>query len=457
MDECYWLDSTYTSVKDSGPNRLDGTAYNNAAIDQSNVVVGFSGGFDATSDDYLDIDNNTLLDINGAFTVAAWVYPTQDDDSTTYVDKSDGSKNGWRLNYYHNTNNNTKRVSFSVNDGSGGFDRVHFDIPANWINDWHLLVAVYDGTDIKLYMRDAVNSDINVTENSGGAPDAASNPMRIGSKYNNDRYMIGNIDEVKIWNTALTSEAVNQIYSNEHNGKNFDGTDRNTTVCEATVSANSWELVGVPIDLRNDPKTVSETFQGMSGTYGTDWRVYRRDYSDTNNSSWYTYLASTDGVEFGKAYWLGNKQSEQHWDVNGTQAVDYNSSYNGTADCVANQCVEIDLKSITHDFDTDPDDGTGPYRYNMTGFIGKTPVDWADCRFIINGTVYTPSEAETAGYANKQIWQYNPNSSEADGKGYTTCDDVTPGSCMLVPYKGFWIEMQGPTKDKTVKLLIPKG
>jgi hypothetical protein len=138
--------------------------------------------------------------------------------------------------------------------------------------------------------------------------------------------------------------------------------------------------------------------------------------------------------------------------VNGTQAVDYNSSYNGTADCVANQCVEIDLKSITHDFDTDPDDGTGPYRYNMTGFIGKTPVDWADCRFIINGTVYTPSEAETAGYANKQIWQYNPSG----GKDYTVCDDSTPGNCMLEPYKGFWIELHGPTKDETVKLLIPK-
>jgi len=98
----------------------------------------------------------------------------------------------------------------------------------------------------------------------------------------------------------------------------------------------------------------------------------------------------------------------------------------------------------------------------MTGFVGKSPVNWSDCRLIVsdsdgsNRQVLTPSEAENADYMLKQIWQYNPNSSEADGKGYTTCDDVTPGDCKLVPYKGFWVELHGKTKNKTVKLLIPK-
>jgi hypothetical protein len=158
-------------------------------------------------------------------------------------------------------------------------------------------------------------------------------------------------------------------------------------------------------------------------------------------------------LEFGTAYWLGSKNAES-WNVNDMKAVDYNSTNSA---CTAGTCVEIDLKSVSLDENTEDTNGTGPYRYYMTGFTGKSPVDWADCRIIIDGTAYTPSDAETAGYVNKQIWQYNPNSSEADSKGYTTCDDVTPGSCMLVPYKGFWIELQGPTKGKSVKLLIPKG
>ena len=102
-----------------------------------------------------------------------------------------------------------------------------------------------------------------------------------------------------------------------------------------------------------------------------------------------------------------------------------------------------------------------PYRYFMTGFTGKAPVDWADCRLIVsnvdgsNREVLTPSEAETDGYMAKQIWQYNVGSTNPANE-YSTCDDETPGSCMLVPYKGFWVELHGKTKNKTLKLLIPK-
>jgi len=96
----------------------------------------------------------------------------------------------------------------------------------------------------------------------------------------------------------------------------------------------------------------------------------------------------------------------------------------------------------------------------MLGFVGQVPVDWADCRIMItdvNGTTaYTPSGADTAGYADKQVWQYNPGVGGADANGYTTCDDVTPGGCKLEPYKGFWVILHGKTKGTTVKLLIPK-
>ena len=139
------------------------------------------------------------------------------------------------------------------------------------------------------------------------------------------------------------------------------------------------------------------------------------------------------------------------WSENGAAGVDYNATNSA---CTASHCIEIDLRSVTHDFAVDGDDGTGSYRYNMSGFVGKKPVKWADCRFIIDGTAYTPSGAESAGYALKQIWQYNPGNG-ADSNGYTTCDD-TMATCLLEPYKGLWIELRGPTKGKTVKLLIPK-
>ena len=77
-------------------------------------------------------------------------------------------------------------------------------------------------------------------------------------------------------------------------------------------------------------------------------------------------------IEFGKGYWLGNALStEETWNVDGTQAVEYDSAQ---PDCPTTQCVEIDMKSVSLAITTHPNDGTGPYRFNLTGFIGKTPV-----------------------------------------------------------------------------------
>jgi hypothetical protein len=161
-----------------------------------------------------------------------------------------------------------------------------------------------------------------------------------------------------------------------------------------------------------------------------------------------------DEIEFGQGYWLGSLIDDR-WDVSGTTAVVYDSC--GT------QCVEVDLASVTKNFDTDGDDGSGPYRYNMSGFVGiDNPVDWADCRFIVsdldgsNVQVLTPTETEEAGYAAKQIWQYN-GSGDTASNSYNTCDDSGTSSCKLIPFKGFWIELHGPSKNKLVKLQIPKG
>jgi hypothetical protein len=278
----------------------------------------------------------------------------------------------------------------------------------------------------------------------------------LTSLDNADGQTVGaKVDELKLWNRALSSDEIESIYQNEKNGNNYDSSPRNIVECSASIAEHSWELVGIPADLRQGSFTIDNIFgDDMNGTYGIDWRIYTREYNETDNNSSYRYLSEINTtLEFGKGYWLGSKKSSS-WDVNDIIGVDYDSTSDA---CVASSCVELDVKSVSLDENVDDLNGTGPYRYYMTGFVGKAPVDWADCRFIIDGVAYTPSDADTAGYINKQIWQYNPNSSDADSKGYTTCDDVTPGSCKLIPYKGFWIEMQGPTKGKTVKLLIPKG
>ena len=453
MDECYWLNNSATpgDVKDTSVNGYEATSSGSSSIDQVIKQINSAGSFGSSGDRITLEDSTVLNSLTNKLTISAWLYPTSFTGWSSAVQKTSSEDWADGFGLIHNSGDGTN-ITFYINTALNGEGRASVALD---LDSWNHIVGVYNGSSVQIYKNGVLSgSSLFSTDviNSNQA-------LNIGNDVSDASYSDvweGNLDEVKLWDRALNDQEIANMEGNESIGNNYDGTTRAPITCEATVNSNSWELVGIPIDLRTDPKTVAETFQGMTGTYGTDWRVFRRDYSDTNNSSWYTYLDDPDNnmTEFGKGYWLGNALgTEETWNVDGTQAVEYDSTH---PDCPANQCVEIDVKSVSLDFTTDTNDGTGPYRYNLTGFVGKSPVSWADCRFIIDGTAYTPTAAESAGYVSKVIWQYNPGNSGTDANGYTSCDDTTPGTCLLEPYKGFWVELREITKDKTVKLLIPQ-
>jgi len=452
MDECYWLDNIggiVGDVKDFSPYGLDATSYGSAFTQNivSQAPLCKAGVFNGSSD-YLDMPDNAVLTTTNNYSIEAWIKPNTFTQSYEFIAmKTTDYVDGFSFYiYWDGTDSNIGEVVLLTGDGTNR-DGVVANINANV---WTHVVATYDGSMIRMY----VNGSVVGTKAFAANILNATTPLVVGAGLNGNYYYDGEIDEVKLYNRTLSETDINTTYNNEKAGLNYDGTSRTCNICNANIAAHAWELVSIPAELRTSTETVNSVFaDDMLGTYGTDWIVYRRDYSESNNSSWNTQLSETDILEFGKGYWLGSKNTES-WNVNDIGSVDYNSSNNA---CTANRCVEVDLKSVSLDSESGDDLlGTGAHRYNMTGFVGKTAVDWADCRFIIDGTAYTPSAAYEAGYVEKQIWQYNPGDGSADANGYTTCDDTTPGGCKLEPYKGFWIKLHGPSKNKTVKLLIPQ-
>jgi len=450
MDDCTWSGSGSFDVVDTVASN-NAEAYENAVTNHNDAIVNFSG--DMGTQGYIQPADTIELEPN--WTLSFWMkFPLNSDDHKSH---------GWFMNYYYyfafgsiSGDGDLAGFTLDTSDNLGWMvynedgDAISHDL-SDISDGWHHIVCTktddntttlyVDGSKVdSIDLGSTGDIDVLLTSDDDSSGDAISTP----------------VDELKVWNRALGLSDINLTYQNEKAGKNYDASPRDTIECFASIKANSWELIGIPADLRKESDTSIDKIFGddMTGSYGTDWRIYKREYSDTNNSSWYTYISdSSEALEFGVGYWLGSKKDE-NWSVNDMAPVDYDYSGDG---CVALSCVELDIKSVSLDESAGDDlEGTGPYRYFMTGFVGNSPVSWSDCRFVIDGTVYTPSDAESAGYLNKQIWQYNPDSMDADSNGYTTCDDVTPGSCKLIPYKGFWIEMQGPSKDKIVKLLIPK-
>ena len=72
-------------------------------------------------------------------------------------------------------------------------------------NNWHFACVTHDGTNVKLYLDGNLTADDTVAT-SGAVPETNAKPLRIGANSRaNDKYFTGEIDEIYVWNLALTA------------------------------------------------------------------------------------------------------------------------------------------------------------------------------------------------------------------------------------------------------------
>ena len=450
-DECYWLGSSQVDIIES-INANNAIAMNGASTIAKNTTTNYAGlcrAGDFTGDNYADVD--VPFTLGNTWTLSTWIeFPVSNSGQTYHILGSYTGVGDLPLLDYAAFPN----IRWGIYDNSGAYTVADFN---DTLTGWHQLTFVNTLGNTTLYLDGILHSSIGLST-SGDVT-----VLNTSTDGFSTQTLGANTDELKIWGTTLSAEEIKSLYMNEKAGKNYDGSSRVCPTCDANATAGIWGLIGIPADLRTasnrDVADVFDEFPAASYNVPSNpdgWVVFKRDYSATSNASSYSVVPYTGlPLEFGQGYWLISKV-DQAWSENSLPNVDYNSS---NPNCVTNTCVEIDMTAVTLNFDApdnDPNDGSGPNRNNMLGFVGHTPVDWADCRILVDGVAYTPSASEAAGYTEKQVWQYNPGASGANANGYTTCDDTTPGGCKLEPYKGFWLILHGKTKNKTVKLLIPK-
>ncbi|PHS41852.1 MAG: hypothetical protein COB07_02090 [Sulfurovum sp.] len=462
MDECFWLGSAYSDVRDSSINAHDTISFNNTAI--TTGIINTSALF-STDQDQMQTEDSSVGNTNGALSVSFWIKLDQQLGKWAHVltktkiyNWNDGwgfvnpdSSAGDKLRFYigkYNSNNQFIDTTLTVSDG------------------WVHIAATYDGNSMQLYKNGVeAGSIINA-----GLSISSADPIKMAFDDIRDATLKGNLDEVKVWKSGLSANEIKWIFDNELLKKNYNGTDRNQVTCGSNIVGGSWEMIGIPAESRSVAIGVQEVFGDdfVGASYDSSdenaWVLWKREYHENDNlSDWVKVdYINNEPIVLGKGYWLGSAVAVD-WDVDGLEDVEYDSSYNGTADCVSNRCVEIDLRSVS----TDGSDGSGSKRYNLSGFVGKTPINWRDCRFIVsdldgsNIEVLTPEEAETAGYASRTIslWPGGQGTGENGSiitTDYKECTDTTPGGCQLTPYHGAWIKVFIPTLTKTVKLLIPQ-
>ena len=155
-------------------------------------------------DDYVEVPNSPS--INPTYiTVGCWA------KSNTATWNENGFLVSKRNVYVLHPDKDTKDVRFYVYlDGT--WQGVLFDAPADFdITQWHLYVGTWDGSRIRIYVDGELKGETSVT---GTINTADTGPIYIGHDDGwAGRYFNGTIDEVRIYNRALSPAEIRIHYA----------------------------------------------------------------------------------------------------------------------------------------------------------------------------------------------------------------------------------------------------
>lgn len=193
----YWkLDETIGTIAyDSSENNNTGTVNGATWI---TGVVGNALDFDGI-DDYINSGNGNSLNITGnEMSITAWIYPKSLAERYI-VSKFNGDTVTSGYNFLITSGN----IYFRLGDGTTRYQFAPFHEMST--NAWYHFVAVYDGSSMRIYKNGVV---LPGSTSFTGNIAANSNDVNIGQRVDNSYRWNGSLDEIKIYNRALTKDEI---------------------------------------------------------------------------------------------------------------------------------------------------------------------------------------------------------------------------------------------------------
>ncbi|MBI2410381.1 MAG: LamG domain-containing protein [Candidatus Kerfeldbacteria bacterium] len=239
-----------TSFTDNSGNGTTGSC--TGAACPTDITGGkFSGAMSFDQGDYINATSNAVMDDVSVKTVEAWIYPTGWGESSSgrIVMKANANSNGF--NFFVNGSSSVNRLGWlqHFSGSTAQWDSANNSIQ---LNAWQHVVAVYDNSSSSntptFYINGQASTTGTTTAASGSATTDNAQTMYIGGRYNGgvfDRQFKGYIDEVAIYNSALSATEILNHYL-----RGASKTRLQVRSC-------------------NDAACSGETFQGTDGTTST--------------------------------------------------------------------------------------------------------------------------------------------------------------------------------------------
>ena len=225
-----------TEVKDStGSN--DGTLQGGTSFDSDTVKGSGSSLRFGGSGDYVHVPDNVNLQLDGELTLRAWAKETQSRRYAKLVSRRSGS-------YFYFLGVDQGRPYGGIGDGSA-YEVTDKSLLMS-LDHWNHLAFAYNDDLDSMYLHFAGTE--RPSQVLQDLPPRTGINLSIGAdSQGSSNFFIGTIDDVAIYDTALSSTAIRQLYDN-HNHPNlvasyyFDGdaNDAGSSGLDGIVSGATW-------------------------------------------------------------------------------------------------------------------------------------------------------------------------------------------------------------------------
>lgn len=254
------------------------------------VVVERSIYFDGIQD-YIDVGN--YKNLNSSFTISAWINRKNTDQSI--LSKRDAAyTNGYDLRI-----TNSGKVEMSWN---GGIEVITSSttIPSN---KWHHIAVNYNSGKANLYIDGILDNTTSGLANP--ITTTESFIIAAGGKSGTNDFFEGNIDEVRIWDIALTEDQLHYIMNQEiENNSGFvDGMVLPTSITKNDVLSIPWSnLIGyypMSVFTYTNVNDHSDSLnQGAIKHLNTvDFQTAPLPYTTSSNGTWNNNTTWTNGAQ----------------------------------------------------------------------------------------------------------------------------------------------------------------
>ena len=137
-------------------------------------------------------------------TVSAWIYLINENDIFTIISNNYSNTHGYRL----SLGGANHVIEFLVVDGNGHSATGIGTSPLTH-SVWYHVIMVVDGTNVTTYLNNNQETQESFAYNIGYGTNSS---VTIGANYDNNSSFGGRIDELRIWNRALTSDERQELY-----------------------------------------------------------------------------------------------------------------------------------------------------------------------------------------------------------------------------------------------------